>query len=233
MKRHVASSWIQNFPVLNSAVTGSTGTTITGTLQSAKNATFRVEFFATPMADPSGFGQGKTFLGFATVATNAGGAGNFTFKPTKPVAVGLFVTSTATDAAGDTSEFAQDVKVAAGPLEALSPPAVSVDPLDAATAPFALEGSTLVRSTTPPAMAQMIGVRLTPETGARWALLLGKSIGSLRTLAPSAFTGLIDWVTSWMNWDRLTQERPDAARAVSRGSRPDGHPRVEAPTIEF
>ena len=31
--------------------------------------TFTIEFFSSPSADPSGFGQGQTYLGSATVTT--------------------------------------------------------------------------------------------------------------------------------------------------------------------
>src|SRR5262249_21341419 len=53
---------LQNFPVLTAAVTGATGTTITGTLQSTPDTAFRVELFAGDAADPSGFGEGQSYL---------------------------------------------------------------------------------------------------------------------------------------------------------------------------
>jgi hypothetical protein len=118
----------QNYPVLISAInTSATGTTIAGTLHSAMSATFRVELFATPTADPSGFGQGKSFLGFTTVTTDSSGNGSFTFHVAAPVAVGHFISATATDAAGDTSEFAKDVKVVSGPAILTHAAAASTD----------------------------------------------------------------------------------------------------------
>jgi hypothetical protein len=53
---------IQNFPVVSSATTAGSLTTIAGTLNSTANATFRVELFASVTADPSGFGEGQTYL---------------------------------------------------------------------------------------------------------------------------------------------------------------------------
>jgi large repetitive protein len=118
----------QNFPVLKSAVnTSAAVTTITGTLQSAKTVAFRVEFFASPTADPSGFGQGKSFLGFTIVTTSANGEASFTFNTRAPVPVGQFISATATDAAGDTSEFAKNVKVVPGPNSAVPGVAAAFD----------------------------------------------------------------------------------------------------------
>jgi len=43
-----------------------------GTFDGLPNTTFTIEFFSSPTADPSGFGQGQTFLGSATITTPAG-----------------------------------------------------------------------------------------------------------------------------------------------------------------
>jgi hypothetical protein len=95
---------LQNFPVLTSAVSNG-ATTVQGTLNSTANTTFRVEFFANPSCDASGNGEGAQFIGASTPVTNSGG--NVSFSATLPVnlALGTVVTATATDAAGNTSEF--------------------------------------------------------------------------------------------------------------------------------
>jgi hypothetical protein len=71
-----------------------------------------VEFFASDAPDPSGFGEGQSFLGFTTVMTD--GNGNSGFTVTLPVGAhsGQVITATATDPAGNTSEFSH---VATGP----------------------------------------------------------------------------------------------------------------------
>src|SRR5262245_4739298 len=76
---------LQNYPVITSAGTGAGNTTITGTLNSTPNTVFRIEFFASAVADPSGFGEGQTFLGATTVTTD--GNGDVSFTATLPVAV--------------------------------------------------------------------------------------------------------------------------------------------------
>ncbi len=99
---------LQNHPVLT-AVTVAGSTTVTGTLNSTPARTFRVEFFNSPAADPSGFGEGRTFLGFITVTTDAGG--NTAIAATlPPIPAGTVMTATATDlTTGDTSEFSNAV----------------------------------------------------------------------------------------------------------------------------
>jgi CSLREA domain-containing protein len=94
----------QNFPVLT-AVTPGSSTRIQGTLNSAANTTYRLEFFANTACDPSGFGPGRAFIGFLDVTTD--GNCNASFDVTYPFATnpGEPIAATATDPAGSTSEF--------------------------------------------------------------------------------------------------------------------------------
>ena len=91
----------QNFPVLTAASDAS----VVGTLNSVASRTYRVELFANDSCDTSGFGEGEAFLGFVDVATNASGNGAFSFAPSTALAGGDFITATATDPDGNTSEF--------------------------------------------------------------------------------------------------------------------------------
>lgn len=108
----------QNFPVLASAAAGSTYLFIRGSLPSAPNQRFHLEFFATPALDPLGFGEGATFLGSLEVTTELQGEVAFATALPFTGAAGGFVTATATSAPstgpddlGDTSEFAPGVPV--------------------------------------------------------------------------------------------------------------------------
>ncbi|MGI8955297.1 MAG: hypothetical protein ACR2II_00045, partial [Chthoniobacterales bacterium] len=95
---------LQNFPVLTSASIAGGTATIAGTLNSSANTQFPVEFFANAACDPSGFGEGQTFIGRINVTTNS--SGNASFSVMLPTAVtGGNITATATDPAGNTSEF--------------------------------------------------------------------------------------------------------------------------------
>ncbi|MEM9539517.1 MAG: S8 family serine peptidase [Cyanobacteria bacterium P01_E01_bin.42] len=89
----------QPAPTLTHAVSNGTTTAIEGTLNADPNTTYRVEFFS----DKDG--EGKTFLGSQNVTTD--GNGNASVANNFPnVAIGEFITATATDPTGNTSMFA-------------------------------------------------------------------------------------------------------------------------------
>ncbi len=106
----------QNYPVLLAAVTYHGRTYIKGTLNSAPDASFTVQFFSDPTADPSGYGQGQTYLGQATVTTDDNGNASFQASLAGAVSSGQVVSATATDSSGDTSEFAADIPVVASAI---------------------------------------------------------------------------------------------------------------------
>lgn len=96
---------LQNFPSVQLATTNGSSTTINGTLASAPSSSFRLEFFSNVNCDASGNGEGQLFLGSTNVATNVDGIAPFSVTFPFGVPVGQFITATATDAAGNTSEF--------------------------------------------------------------------------------------------------------------------------------
>jgi trimeric autotransporter adhesin len=121
----------QNFPVLMSANGSGGNTTIVGVLDSSASTTYRIEFFSSPTADASGYGEGQTYLGFATVTTDA--SGHATINATLvgiSVTAGDVVSATATvdlgASYGDTSEFSATV-VCQGPPVNTVPGAQSVN----------------------------------------------------------------------------------------------------------
>jgi titin len=101
----------QSFPVITTVSTGGGVTTIQGTLTSAPNTSFGLDFFANDACDPSGFGEGQFYIGSATATTNSGGTANFTAVLPVGVSNGQFITATATDPAGNTSAFSACVVV--------------------------------------------------------------------------------------------------------------------------
>jgi hypothetical protein len=116
---HAGPNNFQDFPVLASAVSSGTDTSVTGTFSEAAepNAVITLDFYANPVADPSGYGQGQTYLGETTVTTDANG--NVTFIADLAVGnlAGQWITATATDPGGSTSEFALDVQAAVAPSQ--------------------------------------------------------------------------------------------------------------------
>ena len=95
---------LQNFPVLTSAILDQSTTTVAGTLDTA-NGVYRVELFSAPSCDPSGNGEGRTFLGSTDVTVSGGGLASFSVDLPVATTVGDIATATATDASGNTSEF--------------------------------------------------------------------------------------------------------------------------------
>ena len=95
----------QNFPVLTSLTPAANPTTIVGTLNSTANTTFTIDFYTNTTCDPSGSGEGAQYLASMAVTTAADGNGAINFTLGSPLAAGAIVTATATDPAGNTSEF--------------------------------------------------------------------------------------------------------------------------------
>jgi hypothetical protein len=98
----------QAAPVLTSATTDGTSTTVTGTLSSAPNSTFTLEFFASSPGDPSGAEQ---FLGSVVVTTDADGNASFSVSFAVAIDPGWFLTATATDAANNSSRLSDPVEL--------------------------------------------------------------------------------------------------------------------------
>ncbi len=106
---------LQNSPTLSRAGTDRVGSIeIAGTVDSTPNTDFRVEFFGSGSADPSGRGEADRYLGFALVSTDISGVASFDDSMSATLADGEFVsaTSTALDDGGkpgSTSEFSANV----------------------------------------------------------------------------------------------------------------------------
>jgi titin len=110
---------LQNFPVLQQACTGP-GLGVRGYLNSRANTLFRIQFFASPACDPSGNGQGQTYLGDAWLTTGGSCSNSFVASFSSPVPVGYVITATATDPSNNTSEFSACSTVDPNPQLALA-----------------------------------------------------------------------------------------------------------------
>ena len=100
---------------IQSALLGGTSLTLSGYVGNAPSSvTFagaRVEFFLSD-DDASGYGEGRTYLGFLTANGNSQFSGVLTVAGLN---VGDKITATATDAAGNTSEFSLNFTTVADP----------------------------------------------------------------------------------------------------------------------
>lgn len=98
---------LQNFPILTNVTRIGDSVRIHGMLTSSPGTVYRLEFFASDTCDPSGYGEGQTFLGYANVTTNRVGIGNFNIILPISLPDESFVAATATDPSGNTSEYSQ------------------------------------------------------------------------------------------------------------------------------
>ena len=105
----------QNFPVLTAAKGGNINGTVAGSLTTTPGD-YTIDFYDTPACDPSGFGEGKSWLGGVSVTVplpigpfDQGTYGFTTLPISAPLSVmlanGSKITATATDGNGNTSEF--------------------------------------------------------------------------------------------------------------------------------
>ena len=100
---------LMNYPVLTSAMTTPGKLIVKGRIDTPNPKAVRLEFFANLEPDDSGHGEGEIFLG--TARPNAQGK----FTAVLPsVAPGMWISATATDGAGNTSEFTENIE-AKGP----------------------------------------------------------------------------------------------------------------------
>jgi CSLREA domain-containing protein len=125
----------QSFPILNSADSSGGNTTIQGTFNGIGSTT--LEFFASPVCDNTGFGEGQTFLGSTVVN---GGISNFSVTLPVTVPIGQVVTSTATSPPsgapnGNTSEFSACRTVTGAPPTPTPTPTITPTPTPTPTLP--------------------------------------------------------------------------------------------------
>ncbi len=99
----------QNYPVLTLA--DGSENVVEGSLDSTPESAFTIELFASSTCDPSGYGEGERLVGSAAAVTDAAGSATFSIAAASPLADGEFVTATATDSAGNTSELSACLRV--------------------------------------------------------------------------------------------------------------------------
>lgn len=130
---------LQNYPILSDVRSANGITTIEGQLSSVPLNTYRLEFFLSDTADPSGYGEGRTYLGSTLIALNDTGVGSFAVF--SPIAADYtqFVSATATRLNGDTSEFSPAFQVRTPPVVNTQPKSTTSPTGDSVT--FCAEAS--------------------------------------------------------------------------------------------
>ncbi len=125
----------QNFPIVSSveALQGprGAGTRVIGILRSTASTEYTLDFYGSTGCTPrpQDFLEGQTYLGEAQVTTDGTGFAAFDVTLATPITPGDFVSATATDPAGSTSEFSQrlpfSVLPTSGPASGGTPVAIS------------------------------------------------------------------------------------------------------------
>jgi CSLREA domain-containing protein len=95
---------LQNYPTISGISVSGSDRTVEGELFSNPNTDYSLDFYSNSEVDPSGYGEGETWLGSLDVHTNNQSQVDFSF-PLEPSALGRYITATATDPNGNTSEF--------------------------------------------------------------------------------------------------------------------------------
>jgi hypothetical protein len=109
-----------NMVTLTEVIGEGTSTIIQGGFSSYGNGQFMIQFYENEAPNPSGYGEGMTYIGSTTVTTAANGQASFAL--TLPVAVpaGKYLSATVTDSANTTWEFSADSQVLAPPTFSIS-----------------------------------------------------------------------------------------------------------------
>jgi hypothetical protein len=116
----IGQNKLQNYPIITAVTSNDSSTTVAGILSSTANTLFTLEFFSNSERDPSGFGEGENFLGSTVLKTDLAGTATFNLTFSTPLAGSQLITATATDPAGNTSEFSQAFAVTVPNLPSLS-----------------------------------------------------------------------------------------------------------------
>jgi hypothetical protein len=108
----------QDTPVLDTATTVRAVGSFTR--PRSPSTPFNIDWYANTVCDASGSGEGETFLARQAVTTDAAGIASLEYDTTG-LALGTVLTATATDSAGNTSEFSNCVTII--------PPTIVLSPL--------------------------------------------------------------------------------------------------------
>ncbi|HET9767156.1 MAG TPA: right-handed parallel beta-helix repeat-containing protein, partial [Thermoanaerobaculia bacterium] len=105
-----------NAPVLRSTTT----TSVTGKLRGLPSSQQTVDVYTSASCNKVGYGEGAILLASTTVTTDGNGVASFSLGPWTAVSSTSAYTATATDNAGNTSEFSQCATAGRRPVETLA-----------------------------------------------------------------------------------------------------------------
>jgi Astacin (Peptidase family M12A) len=100
---------LQNFPVITNAFGLAGSTIVLGKLNSLANKTFSIDLYRNIVTNSTGYGEGRFYLGTVNATTDGSGNAKFAFTNNTANYSGQYISTTATDTNGNTSEFSADV----------------------------------------------------------------------------------------------------------------------------
>ncbi|WP_406693968.1 Ig-like domain repeat protein [Singulisphaera sp. Ch08] len=172
---HVGPNLLQNYPVLQTAIAIGGVTTITGILNSTPNASFTLDFYRLPASS----GQAPVYTGMLTgVTTNAAGNASFSF-PVAGIFGGQTVYATATDSAGNTSEYSLSVPVSGESLASTTSLTSSVNPSRSGDTTRVTAIVASLSGSGTPTGSVIFSIDGVPQTPVPLALVNGKSQATL------------------------------------------------------
>lgn len=94
---------LSNYPVINSAIPTGSLVQVIGQFNGKPNTSYVLDFYSSVNRDPSQYGEGQYYVGSVNITTDA--QGNASFNQQLLDQPGGWMTATATDSLGNTSEF--------------------------------------------------------------------------------------------------------------------------------
>jgi titin len=106
---------ISNLVTLTEVVSDGVSTGIKGSMSTYADGKFLIQFYENVAPNPSGYGEGLTYIGSTNITTGANGQATFSLTFPVGVAPGNYLSATATDSANTTWEFGLDATLVASP----------------------------------------------------------------------------------------------------------------------
>jgi hypothetical protein len=139
---------LENYPTINSAFAG-TITDVVFSFVGLPTSSYTFDSCASEQPDPSGYGQGERYLGSTTVTTDVNGQIHSALAQIQGTSSGReWLSATATDSAGNTSEFSQAHQFSAptpGTWMDLNPTNPSAGPSSTQVAMLLSDGSVMIQ----------------------------------------------------------------------------------------
>ena len=178
---------------LTSFTSTTSNSTVSGVVGGLPGQSYQVDVYNNLVADPTGYGEGQTYLGTISVVIGAGGLATFSQTFPTPIGANPILTATATNLLGTTSEFSAAVPNSL-PLtdlaisQTVSAPTVTSNGIITFTATITNNGSTTANSVvyTDSLPLSLVNATVTSSVGTATRTNDNIVLANLGDLAPGA-----------------------------------------------